>query len=118
MLGEVAFPTRANVRVDTWVRSGTEVTAFFDPLLAKLMTYGETRAEAVATMQSALAQTVIKGSTCNLKYLRRICSTPEFVKGAYDLGILGRLGMEPPSGMQVAHARGGRATSEQIFPQP
>lgn len=105
VLGEVSFPTGSipNVRVDTWVRSGTEVTPHFDPLIAKLMTYGETRAAAVATMGEALTKTVIKGSTSNLKYLRRICASSEFVSGKYDLGILTRIGMEPPSGMKVVH---------------
>ena len=88
MLGEVSWPTKdavPSVRIDTWVASGTEVTANFDPLLAKLMVHGDTRAVAVERIQAALASTVIKGSISNLPYLAKICAFPEFVSGMYDL---------------------------------
>ena len=116
-LGEVRFPTDSElpgVRVDTWVESGTEVTANFDPLVAKLMTYGSTRTQAVSSMQEALSQTVLKGSITNLAYCRKICSFPEFVNGAYDLGILERVGMLAPSGVRVADA--GFYSSIQDYP--
>jgi urea carboxylase len=103
-----------NVRVDTWVATGTEVTANFDPLIAKVMTYAETRAEAVTAMQAALAHTTLKGSITNLKYLQAILEFPEFVGGTYDLGILSRVGMQPPTGMKVVDA--GLYSSIQDYP--
>lgn len=107
VLGEVRFPTAAEVpgvRVDTWVISGTEITASFDPLIAKLMVWGETRPIAVTRMQAALSKTTLKGSISNLDYCAQICAFDEFVRGAYDLGILSRVGMLAPKGIKVVDA--------------
>jgi urea carboxylase len=60
MVTDVSWPDTSSprhARVDTWVRPGTEVPPFYDPLLAKIVVHGATRAEAVDAMHDALART-------------------------------------------------------------
>jgi urea carboxylase len=78
LLTEVVFP---DVRVDTWVERGTEVSAFYDPLLAKLMVLGQDRTQALETLRAALAETRVLGIETNLSYLAQLVSDPVFVAG-------------------------------------
>jgi acetyl/propionyl-CoA carboxylase alpha subunit len=56
ILGEVKFPTELDgVRVDSWVEAGTEISPFYDSLLAKLMVFAPTRELAVKKMKEAIA---------------------------------------------------------------
>ena len=75
-LTNVQFPD--TVRCDTWIATGTEVSPFYDPLLAKVMVHGESRAGAIAALQSALASSRIDGVETNLEYLRQIIAAPAF----------------------------------------
>jgi urea carboxylase len=93
VLTEVVFP--AGVRCDTWVERGTEVSPFYDPLLAKLIVHGATRAEAVARMAAALGETRIGGIETNLDYLRAIVAEPVFRAGAPTTGWLAGLHYAP-----------------------
>jgi urea carboxylase len=68
-------------RVDSWIESGSEVSAFYDPLLAKIIVHGPTRASALAQLQAALAQTRIHGIETNLDYLRAVIATAVFGAG-------------------------------------
>ena len=68
-------------RVDTWIETGSEVSAFYDPLLAKIIVHGPTRARALAQLEVALAQTHIHGIETNLDYLRAAIATPTFRAG-------------------------------------
>lgn len=79
LLTEVAFPP--DVRVETWVETGSEVSAFYDPMLAKLIVHGSDRADALARMQAALASTRLYGFETNLGYLRQIVADATFVQG-------------------------------------
>ncbi|MES1186372.1 MAG: urea carboxylase [Myxococcales bacterium] len=78
LLTEVVLP---DVRVDTWVERGTEVSPFYDPLLAKIIVHGEDREQALATMRAALAETRIGGIETNLGYLAQLVRDPVFVAG-------------------------------------
>jgi urea carboxylase len=78
-LTHVSFPARA--RVESWVESGTEVTGFYDPLLAKLVVHGHSRTEAVQKLRSALEETQIGGIETNLLFLRAIARSDEFAHG-------------------------------------
>ncbi|MDP9173810.1 MAG: urea carboxylase [Planctomycetota bacterium] len=78
-LQEVAFPLSA--RVETWVEPGTEVTAFYDPLVAKIISKGASRAQAVENLKSALQQSRVAGIETNLDYLRQILDSPIFCEG-------------------------------------
>jgi urea carboxylase len=70
-----------DVRVDTWIETGSEVSAFYDPLLAKIIVHGGSRQDALARLDGALAQTRVHGIETNLDYLRTVVSTPTFRGG-------------------------------------
>ena len=80
-ISEVVFPQ--GVRVDTWIRSGTTVSPFYDPLLAKLIVYGFDRPEAIRRLATALDETKISGIETNLEYLKQIVISPDFRNGNY-----------------------------------
>ncbi|MCO8163687.1 urea carboxylase [Pseudomonas sp. 21LCFQ010] len=79
VLTDVYFPD--DVRVDGWVSTGSEVSAFYDPMIAKLIVRGEDRADAMARMQAALAATRLHGIASNLDYLRQVVADPRFARG-------------------------------------
>lgn len=80
LLTHVDFPE--GVRCDHWIAAGTEVSPYYDPLLAKLQVYGGDRAEARARMTAALDASRIDGIESNLEYLQAIVESPEFASGA------------------------------------
>src|SRR6185312_7536612 len=79
LLSHVTFPT--DTRVDGWIESGSEVSSFYDPLLAKVIVHAATRAEAVAKLESALAHTSLDGIETNLEYVRGILAQEVFRSG-------------------------------------
>jgi len=81
-LTEVVFPPQGpDLRVDGWIEQGSEVSAHYDPMLAKLIVYGKDRAEAIARLQQALDQTRLGGIATNLDYLRQISHWDRFLAG-------------------------------------
>jgi acetyl-CoA carboxylase biotin carboxylase subunit len=74
-------PRGPGVRVDAGVGTGREVTRFYDPLIAKVITHAENRAEAIARMERALAEYVILGVTTNLRFLRDALAHEVFRRG-------------------------------------
>ena len=89
------FPAREGVRVDAGVRAGAQVSAFFDPLLAKLVAHAETRERALQELDAALAEVELYGFETNVDYLRAAIADPDFRRGAPDTGLLGRLDFAP-----------------------
>ncbi|GAA5995653.1 bifunctional urea carboxylase/allophanate hydrolase [Rhodotorula paludigena] len=81
LLQEVSFPTAEWIRIDTWVETGSQISSFFDPMIAKLICWGSTRKEARSRLSQALRETVLRGTTTNLEYLRTIVDCKEFVDG-------------------------------------
>ncbi|RJP71605.1 MAG: 5-oxoprolinase/urea amidolyase family protein [Comamonadaceae bacterium] len=79
LLTEVVFP--ADARVDSWVERGTEVPAWYDPMLAKLIVTADTRDEALKKMEDALDATRLAGIETNLGYLRQVVRAPVFREG-------------------------------------
>lgn len=79
LLSHVILPD--DVRVDAWIEAGTEVSAFYDPLLAKIITHAPTRAEAIQKLERALTQTSLYGVETNLDYLRGILAHDVFRSG-------------------------------------
>lgn len=79
VLTDVYFP--ADVRVDGWVSTGAEVSAFYDPMIAKIIVHGETRQQALEKLTTALNATRLHGIATNLDYLRQIVKLPEFTAG-------------------------------------
>ncbi len=78
------------MRIDTGVRQGDEITPFYDPMIAKLIVHGDTRAEAIASMRAALAQYQIVGVRTNVEFLGRLMSAPAFVEAALDTALIER----------------------------
>jgi acetyl/propionyl-CoA carboxylase alpha subunit len=81
-------PTGEGVRVDSGIVEGGEVTAAFDPMLAKIIVRGADRTEAIARADRALAETVLLGCTTNAAFLRRLIAHPAFVAGDVHTGFL------------------------------
>jgi len=79
VLTEVKFAT--NARIDTWVETGSEVSPFYDPLVAKILVHAKDRASAVSDMRSALAETRLSGIETNLEYLRQVLADEVFPAG-------------------------------------
>ena len=75
-------------RVETWVDSGTEVTPFYDPMLAKVIVRGADRGEAIEKLRTALGQAEIFGIETNLSYLRQICESEDFAAGGLTTSFL------------------------------
>src|SRR5579859_6800833 len=74
-------PTGAGVRVDTGVYEGAEITMFYDPMIAKLVTYGATRVEATHRMAQALDAFAIRGVNHNIGFLAAIMGRERFASG-------------------------------------
>jgi len=87
------------VRVDTGVFEGGEVSMFYDPMIAKLITYGSNREEAIAHMRSALDRFLIRGVSNNLSFLSALMVHPRFVDGNMNTNLIGE---EYPDGFHPA----------------
>ncbi|CAF1227807.1 unnamed protein product [Didymodactylos carnosus] len=70
-----------NVRCDSGITEGSEISLYYDPLICKLTTFGKNRSEALTTMAQALDAYVIRGVTNNIPLLRDIITEERFVKG-------------------------------------
>ena len=79
-----------NVRVDTGVEEGDEITPFYDPMIAKLIVWDETRDGALARMRKALADYRVAGLTTNIDFLSRLVACPAFAKADLDTGLIER----------------------------
>ena len=84
----LSFDVPWDVRCDTGVEAGTEVSAFYDPMLAKLITHGETREEARAQMVAALKRMTVLGITTNRDFLIDVLSSDEFAGGGITTDFL------------------------------
>jgi acetyl-CoA carboxylase biotin carboxylase subunit len=88
-------PLGPRVRVDGGVVEGDEISLHYDSLLAKLVTWGRSREEAVETMAAALSEFRIAGVPTTLAFHRRVMADPEFRRGATDTGYVERLLARP-----------------------
>ena len=101
------------IRCDKWVKTGTEVSAFYDPLLAKLIVGGPTREAAIAASASALAGTRLDGFETNLALLRGVLENDEFRAGRVCTGLLKTMTFRSPA-FEVIDA--GTQTTVQDYP--
>ncbi len=76
------------VRCDTGIVEGSEISIYYDPLICKLSTHGRNRQEALEKMKDALDSYVIKGLTHNIPLLREVISHPKFVTGEISTKFL------------------------------
>jgi urea carboxylase len=111
VLGEAVFPPDA--RVETWVAAGTEVTAHYDPLLAKLIVRAADRPAAVEALQRALDGARLAGLETNLDWLREVARSPDFVSGRVSTRTLAGVAYRPTS---ISVLSGGPATTVQDYP--
>jgi acetyl-CoA carboxylase biotin carboxylase subunit len=84
-------PSGPGIRVDSGIYQGWNVPLEYDPLLAKLIGYGESREQAIGRLKRALEEYVVGGVKTNLTVFKQILSNPEFLAGNTDTGLIGRL---------------------------
>ncbi len=81
-------PTLDDVRIDTGIEEGAEISMFYDPMICKLVTHGKDRNSAIATMQKALDQYYITGVDTNINFLSAIIGHPNFADGEIDTNFI------------------------------
>jgi 3-methylcrotonyl-CoA carboxylase alpha subunit len=87
----LAFPAQtAEVRVDTGVEAGGEITPWYDPMIAKLVVHGRDRGDALARLRAALAEVEIAGVTTNVEFLRKVAASRAFSSAELDTGLIER----------------------------
>ncbi len=89
-LWALRFTEEAGIRIDTGVRSGDEVTPFYDPMIAKVIAHGPDRDTALDRLSAALTGTLVAGPKTNTAFLRALCDAPEFRSGRFDTGFIDR----------------------------
>ncbi len=83
-IGQISYyqrPSGPGVRVDDGIATGAHISPFYDPMLAKVITYGHDRAEAIRKMERALRETAVLGVTTNIPYLLAILGEAHFRNG-------------------------------------
>ncbi len=80
----VQLPTGPGVRIDTGVYVGFEISTFYDPLISKLIVWGETRPQAIIRMRRALEEYRFVGVRTNIPFHQTMMSTYPFITGKYD----------------------------------
>ncbi len=83
-------PAGPGLRIDAGVVEGGAVSVYYDPMLAKVVAFGETRAHSIALAQEALTRFEILGVRTNLAFLQALISRPEFAEGRIDTGFIDR----------------------------
>src|SRR5579859_1484518 len=99
-------PEGPGIRVDSGIESGDEITQYYDPMIAKLIVYGEDRPAAIARLQHALAQSAVFGVKTNASLLHTIAAHPAFQEGRTFTSFL------------LEHALIGNHTPEEHVPIP
>ena len=82
------LPEMADLRIDGGYRKGDAVTPFFDPLLAKVIAWGESRDDALRLMEKALSATEVSGVSTNISTLRAALHHADFAAGRYSTGLI------------------------------
>jgi 3-methylcrotonyl-CoA carboxylase alpha subunit len=78
------------IRIDTGVTAGDEVSPFYDPMVAKIIASGATRAEALDRLERALGRSIVVGPRTNLGFLASLARAAEFRQGRHDTGFIDR----------------------------
>jgi acetyl-CoA carboxylase, biotin carboxylase subunit len=88
------LPSGPGIRIDGALSSGDIVSIYYDPMLAKLISFGRTREEAIDKLRVALDEFEVTGIQTNLPLFRRIVRNEDFLAGRLDTGFLSRMGEE------------------------
>jgi 3-methylcrotonyl-CoA carboxylase alpha subunit len=111
------FPAAESLRIDSGVEAGSEITPYYDPLIAKLIAHGETRASALDRLAEALDSTLVIGPRSNAGFLAALCRANKFRDGDFDTGFidshLAELGAAPRGLDRAAVAAGAFKLIEQ-----
>jgi acetyl-CoA carboxylase, biotin carboxylase subunit len=96
-------PTGPGVRVESSLYRGFEMTLYYDPMVAKLIVHGETRAEAILRMRRALNEYRISGIKTSIPFHQEIMDSTEFIWGTFDTGFIERRQMDRSSKRHKEH---------------
>ncbi|KAA8647105.1 acetyl/propionyl/methylcrotonyl-CoA carboxylase subunit alpha [Aspergillus tanneri] len=77
-----------DVRIDAGFVAGDEVSAHYDPMIAKLIVRGSTREEAIRKLAAALEEYEVAGPITNIEFLKTICKSPDFIAGEVETGYI------------------------------
>ncbi|MEL6841083.1 MAG: acetyl/propionyl/methylcrotonyl-CoA carboxylase subunit alpha [Pseudomonadota bacterium] len=88
MIDHLAFPKDA--RIDSGVTTGSEISPWYDPMIAKVTVYGPDRATALRSLSAALDATRVAGTVTNIDFLRKLSRHPDFASGDVDTGLIAR----------------------------
>jgi acetyl-CoA carboxylase biotin carboxylase subunit len=91
VISSMHLPLGPWVRVDTHLEPGTDIHPYYDSLVAKLIVWGNSRAEAIARSKRALNEFRVEGIKTTIPFHRRVVENPEFVAGEYDTGLVERV---------------------------
>lgn len=111
VLTQASFPAEA--RVETWVADGAEISAHYDPMLAKLIVTAPDRPAAVAALQAALDATRLAGVETNLHWLRQVARSQAFTSGEVSTRALAEIAYTPRTFRVLS---GGPSTTVQDYP--
>ncbi len=100
-------PQGGGVRVDTGVYEGGEIPMFYDSMIAKLITHGRDRNEAIARMREALNGFVIRGISSNIPFQAALLAHPKFVSGEFNTGFIAEHYPKGFSASSVVHEQAG-----------
>ncbi|MGB8644617.1 MAG: acetyl-CoA carboxylase biotin carboxylase subunit [Anaerolineae bacterium] len=114
----VVEPRRPGLRIDSGIATGDEVTVHYDPLLAKVITYAETRADAIRRMQIALNDYVLLGVRTNLDFMHAVLAHPVFQAGQVTTTFVEDQmhAWQPPTGQMPPEVLIAAALSEMAAP--
>jgi len=103
-IAQLIVPTGPGVRVDTGVYPGVEITPYYDPMIAKLIVWGETRAQAILRMRRALEEFRIVGVRTNTPFHQSMMDSHRFMAGKYDTRFVEeRFAMDDPEESNAAN---------------
>jgi acetyl-CoA carboxylase biotin carboxylase subunit len=86
------LPGGIGVRVDTWAYTDVVIPPYYDSLIAKLITYGSDRQEAIHRMQRALGMFIVEGIYTSIPLHQKIMADPDFQAGMFDTNFIKRFG--------------------------
>ena len=78
------------VRIDTGVRQGDQISTFYDPMISKLIVWGKNRNEAIERLHSALDDYKVVGLPTNIKFMKRVLRNDTFKTGVYDTSFIAK----------------------------
>jgi urea carboxylase len=108
-----AFHFPQGIRAETWCAAGSQISAWYDPMIAKLIVHADTREAAISAMQAALDESRVDGIETNLRWLRTVVRDDRFMSGQVATRLLDTIEYEPRS---IRVVSGGTATTVQDWP--